>query len=68
MPNVADNIRYRREKMGITQDDLAQMCNCSRMMIWKVEQNRTPPSLALSVDLARVFECTVDDLIKEAQQ
>ena len=52
---------YRREK-NMTQRELAELVDCRRETIMRLEKGRYNPSLRLAMDLAEVFGVTVEDL------
>lgn len=52
---------YRKEK-GISQEDLAKLCNVSRQTVNAIENNKYDPTLSLAFQLARVLQVTVDEL------
>lgn len=62
--SVAENIRARREKAGITQTQLADAVAVSQVTICKIENGLKVPSLPLSMAIAKVLECTLDELTK----
>lgn len=52
---------YRKEK-GVSQEDLAKLCNVSRQTIHAIENNKYDPTLSLAFQLSRVLQVTVDEL------
>ena len=56
------SLRIRRLERGLKQSDLADMVNVRRETIGRLEQGQYCPSLRLAMDLARIFETTVEDL------
>lgn len=62
--SVAENIKCRREKAGMTQKALAEAVFVDQAMICKVEKGIKPPSLALGKAIADVLECTLDELVQ----
>lgn len=52
---------YRKEK-GVSQEDLAKLCNVSRQTINAIENNKYDPTLSLAFQLSRVLQVTVDEL------
>ena len=58
-----NRIRYCREKLGLTQAQLAEKMNCTGMTISRYEKGTRqldPPSISRLCD---IFECTADYLI-----
>ena len=59
---MKNSIKLQRVLHNFTQDDVAKRLDVSRQTINSIENNKYFPSLELGLKLARVFECTVDDL------
>lgn len=60
----AKNIKYLRNKMGMTQTELAEMLgfkNFTTVHNW--EAGKREPSFATTVKLAQIFGYKIDDLI-----
>ena len=61
--NVAEKIRYFRDKLGLTQTDLAKRLGISRSAVNAWEMSLSSPSLANVFELAQIFHVTVDALL-----
>lgn len=59
---MKNEIRVFRAKCRITQDELATKLDVSRQTLSAIENNKYFPSLELALKIAKVFECTVDEL------
>lgn len=55
-------IKEYREKIGMTQAELAELVNVRRETIVCLENGRYNPSLKLAMDIAKVFDTKVEDL------
>lgn len=66
--NVAEKIRYFRDKLGITQTDLAKRLGISRSAVNAWEMSLSSPSLANIVEMARIFHVTVDSLLNSTER
>ena len=55
-------IKEYRAKFNLKQDDLAKLVGVRRETIGNLEAGRYNPSLKLAMDIAKVFNCTVEDL------
>lgn len=55
-------IKEYRERNRYTQAELAEMVNTRRETIVHLESGRYNPSLKLAMDIARVFQTTVEEL------
>ena len=55
-------IKEYREKIGMTQAELADLVNVRRETIVCLENGRYNPSLKLAMDIAKKFNVQVEDL------
>lgn len=55
-------IKEYRAKYDMTQDTLAEMVGARRETISRIEKGQYNPSLKLAMDIAKVFEVTVEEL------
>nr|WP_262910388.1 LexA family transcriptional regulator [Pontibacter silvestris] len=60
---VTSNIRYLRKKIGFTQAQLAEKLDIKRSLIGAYEEGRAEPKLSTLVNIARLFDISLDDLI-----
>ena len=58
-------MRALREKKKLSQEALAKLLNISRQSISKWEQGISYPSILYIVPLARILDCSLDNLLKE---
>jgi len=56
--------RLRFEQDEMTQQELSDLCGCTRQTIIALEQEKYIPSLILAIKVARVFGKTVDDVFQ----
>ncbi len=61
---LGKNIRKKRKSLKLTQEALAEKCNCSSGHIGMVENAKTIPSLEMTVHIANALGTAVDILIK----
>ncbi|MBQ9773803.1 MAG: helix-turn-helix transcriptional regulator [Clostridia bacterium] len=61
--NIADRIRYLRDKMGMTQTDLANRLGISRNAVNAWEMSTSTPTLTNIVELSRIFHVSTDYLL-----
>lgn len=62
MPELQTRIREFRARTGMTQGELADRVNVRRETIIRLERGLYNPSLKLAMDIAAVFETTVETL------
>ena len=58
------NIKEHRERLGMTQGELANRVGVRRETIVHLENGKYNPSLKLAMDIAAVFETTVEALFR----
>jgi len=58
------NIREEREKAGMKQSELADLVHVRRETIVHLENGKYNPSLKLAMDIAGVFNMTVEELFE----
>ena len=57
-------LKEYRAKHDMKQDDLAKLVGVRRETIGNLEVGKYNPSLKLAMDIARVFDCTVEELFE----
>ncbi len=66
--NIADRIRYLREKNGMTQTDLAKQLGISRSAVNSWEMSLSSPSVANIVEIARIFNVSADYILSSSDK
>lgn len=61
-------IKEYREKQGLSQGKLADLCEVSRQTINAIENDKYDPSLQLAFDLARILDVRVDELFLDERK
>jgi putative transcriptional regulator len=64
---LGDKIKNLRESQSLTQIQLAESVNADISTISKIENNRSNPSLPMLYKIAKVLDCTPDQLIKDVE-
>lgn len=59
---MKNNIKNLRAKHDLTQDKLAELLNVSRQTIISLEKERYNPSIILAFELARIFNCKIEEI------
>ncbi|WP_068986250.1 MULTISPECIES: helix-turn-helix transcriptional regulator [Lysinibacillus] len=59
---MKNNIKNLRAKHDLTQDKLAELLNVSRQTIISLEKERYNPSIILAFELARIFNCRIEEI------
>ena len=60
---LATNVRSLRESHGLSLAQLAERSGAAKATLFKIEQQRTNPTLETLMALARTFSVTVGDLL-----
>ncbi len=60
---LAQNIRFLRKKMGLTQGALASRLGINRAALGSYEEGRAEPRLSVLQFMAQCFSCSIDDLL-----
>jgi len=61
-----DAIRKKREALGLSQEKLAEIADCHRNYVGKVERGEQNISLDMIVRLAKAMRSTIGDLLRNA--
>ena len=61
---LVTKIKEYREKAGMKQAELEELVNARRETIVHLENGKYNPSLKLAMDIAKVFEVTVEDIFE----
>lgn len=62
---VDQNLKILRKKLGYTQAQLAEKLGVKRSLIGAYEEGRAEPKLSTLVNIARLFEVSLDQLITQ---
>lgn len=57
-----NKVEYYRKMMGITQKELADLIDCRRETIMRIEQNKNIPSLTIALKLQDVLKVNINYL------
>ena len=57
---IADRIKYLRDKVGMTQTDLAKRLGISRSAVNSWEMSLSTPSLSNIVEMTKIFHVSAD--------
>ncbi|MBQ7573872.1 MAG: helix-turn-helix transcriptional regulator [Clostridia bacterium] len=62
MPRLKTKIHEYRKERNMQQAELAELVGVRRETIGNLENGKYNPSLKLAMDIAKVFECRVEDI------
>ena len=60
-----DKLIQLRKKNGLSQEELAEKLGVSRQSVSKWESNNTYPETDKIIQIANLFDCSMDDLIND---
>ena len=61
--NIADRIKYLRDKHGMTQTDLARKLGISRSAVNLWEMSLSSPSLSNIIEMKDIFQVSIEYLL-----
>jgi transcriptional regulator with XRE-family HTH domain len=61
--NLADNVRYVRDKRGMTQQQLAKLCGLPRSTVANLETGAANPTLSVLAKLAAALQLSLEELL-----
>ena len=64
MPELKTEIKEYRAKYGMKQGELAERVGVRRETIIRLEKGQYNPSLKLAIDIAKVFEVSIEELFE----
>ena len=62
---TANNIRYLRRKLGLTQSHVAEKIDKTITTVGDYEKGRSMPPLDVAQKLCEIFQITLDDLVNK---
>ena len=62
MPILKTKIHEYRKERNMQQSELAELVGVRRETIGNLENGKYNPSLKLAMDIAKVFDCKVEDI------
>ena len=60
-------IKQKREQLGLKQAELASIMNVTQTSIAKWETEQAIPSIDKLIKLAKIFNCTIDELLSKEE-
>ena len=66
--SAAQNVRERREALGMTQQALGDRVGVGRSYIAQIERGSKVPSMYMGKMLAEALGCGVEDLLRERKE
>ena len=64
MAGLKTKIKEYRARLNMKQEELAELCGVRRETIIRLEKGQYNPSLKLAMDIAAVFNTTVEELFE----
>lgn len=60
---IAENIKFNRKLLGLTQEKLAGLLNGKKSLISNYENGHSTPDIFTLIKLADIFQITLDELV-----
>ncbi|MBD5084811.1 MAG: helix-turn-helix transcriptional regulator [Clostridiales bacterium] len=64
--SLGRRVRYNRDRLGFTQEKLAEKINVSIPHISRIENGTSQPSLQVLIDLCNALDITIDELLQDS--
>ncbi|MCB2299510.1 helix-turn-helix transcriptional regulator [Clostridium tagluense] len=64
MPTLRTKVKEYRENMNLKQSELAKLIGVRRETIVHLENGKYNPSLKLAMDIAKVFNTSIEELFR----
>ena len=64
---IGNNIKYYRQKLGLSQEELGNLLGASKQSVSMYECNTRTPSIDIIIKLAEIFGIDIDTLIAHAE-
>ena len=61
--SLSENLKYYRKKIGLRQQDIANLLNLDRSSYSFYETGKTTPTLDTLIKLTTIFNITLDELV-----
>ncbi|MCF8226318.1 MAG: helix-turn-helix transcriptional regulator [Bacteroidales bacterium] len=65
---LKNRIREYRARFNMKQDDLAKKVGVRRETIGRLEMNKYNPSLLLALEIARVFDSSIEEIFEIVEE
>lgn len=62
---LGEKIKFNRNKLNLSQEDLANKCNLSRNAIYNYENNKRTPTISTLISIAEILDIPPSDLIDD---
>jgi transcriptional regulator with XRE-family HTH domain len=60
---IGEHIRFLRESKGISQQNLAAICNFEKANLSRIEAGRTNPTISTLYKISQALEVTISELV-----
>ncbi|WP_321289374.1 helix-turn-helix transcriptional regulator [uncultured Sunxiuqinia sp.] len=65
---IGERIRFLREQKGISQQNMAAICNFEKANLSRIEAGRTNPTISTLYKISQALETTISDLVDVEKQ
>ena len=60
---IAENIKFYRKALGLTQEKLASLLNGKKSLVSNYENGYSTPDIYIIIKLADIFQISLDELV-----
>ena len=61
--NLAENIKFYRKSMNLTQEQLANKLNGKKSLVSNYENGHSTPDIFILIRIADIFQVSLDELV-----
>ena len=61
---IAENIKFYRKQLGLTQEELASFLHGKKSLISNYENGHSTPDIYTLCKLSEIFDVTLDELVE----
>lgn len=65
---VIQNLKIMREKKGLRVKEVSNKLKISRITLWQWENGKRTPSVENLAELAKLYDCSIDDLVGKKEE
>ena len=62
---LGDAIRRRRNELGMSQEEFAEVVDCHRNFVGRIERGQQNPTVDTLVRIAKALDCSVRDILRD---
>ena len=68
MPALKNHLKEYRARLGVNQQELGKLIGASRQTVSLIERGDYSPSVTLALKIAKVCNCTVEEIFEYEEE